>query len=437
MYSNGYIKLSSSMVSMNNEEYDAYTKWLNHRSYSIKGYRYYEKSTTYENDEEYGFRYESSMNCPNWFKLKCIARRIYDIDRANGIVHHGEFLTWLPTKSKGYHVVITNTGRVFHVICNKSRWGCDRRQEGREVVELKVDKDFRVRLGDCYKQSSFYTHRVLESNTGKVKKQQVYQVTVRVKPALIECFGRKMLSKTLPKGIRYSVLLYGCNTAAADASSKNIEMVDNDGNWFYFKSMREASEHFGVNYNTFKSKLRRTGGGGPVDINGKCYSISTGQLNRSHCGSARGRKKTRKAIAGKQRGFNMQRRIGASIKATKSYKSYMFRRDKRKQYGFLYDVYLKWKESAASGEMCPNDKRVIKSEVAAWVGEDCPRLSELAESIYHDANHLARIKRLRKHWGRVARKRRQREFMNNRENRDAWALKKATSVMDSYLSGHS
>lgn len=434
MYLNGYIKLCGSSVSMNNTEYEAFSMWMNHAGYSIKGRRFYEGAAPFESDEDTAFRRNASMSFPNWFKLKCIARRIYEHDRERGIVHHNEWITWLPTKAKGYHVVITSTGRVFHVICNRSRWGLDRRREGREVVELKVDKWYRVRVGDCYKQCKSQTSKVKDFFKAVVGEKRSWKVAVWVKPSLIECFGRDMLAKTLPKGMRDDVLSYGSTDAMAAAGRVDIVMQDEEGGMqWHFKCIKEAAAHFGMKYNSFKSKLNRAGSGGRVKLGATVYIFKKGDGRGKGVNLGKGFR----VVRGKCRGFNLQRRIGASIKASKSFKTYMFRKALRERYGFLFGIYQRWRERAMHGVLSASEHETIEREVAVWLGDDSPRLAELSDSIYEDANRIAKVKMMRKRWGRADRKRRQREYMSDPKNRDAWALKCATKAMEALLSGTS
>lgn len=416
MYENGFIWLKSECVSMNAEEYSAYCNWLSMRNFSIKGMRFYEGKARYETVESYSMREGMSREFPNWFKLKCIARRIYELDREKGVSHRMEAVTWLETPSKGYHAVVTSTGRVFHVICNASRWGHPDGTKGREVVELKRDaRDWTVRIGDCYKQAK-PQKRVSMGKGGKVSTHYVWLHKVSVRKALGMCFDDEILKNSLSPRDYAFVKSYGKQTERQRAATcRSMHMREcESGRDLFFESIKGAAESFGMKPSTFKTRLKKDPG--HIEIDGRGYDIV-----------GMGEKAPAEKKAKKSKRKPRMRSVKAAVKATSSYKGFKYREGKRWHYGYLYEVYEKWLSISKTREMEPADRMLIYWELLDYHGVDATRWSD---EIYKDVSHAGRVRRLRKYWGRRRWEDRKAEFKADRTRFRAWVLRKCNEALE-------
>lgn len=425
MYEYGYVILNKAFMAMNDDEFFAYRNWLSSEKFSVKGCRrFYEGKAKGETDEMYTLRRKMSHVYPNWFLLKCIARRIYDMDRARGIKHNAEYVTWMNTRAKGYHVVITSTGRVFHVLAKKSKFFGVAGMKGRDVVELHAGKDDYVDIADNGKDAKKYRH-VLKTPGGETREIWSAQVKENIRKHLKESFMERILKRSLSCRKFERVMSYGVMT------DKHVNAISNkiclgrvrDNVMLYFRGYKEVAGHVGMSYTAVRARFARCKGK-EIEFNGEKYIVIDFAKRGEESKAA---KKKHKKYPKKMTEKQWERCFMKNLKANRYVRKYMSRQKVKQEWKLLYDDYEGIRKAALKVGMMPL-RSVVRYSFAGLLGDDSPRLEEWVDKAMKSLEHALRVLQLRRYWGRRSFMKRRAEFMQDDEKFGNWCKERGVYV---------
>lgn len=421
MHKLGYTALTRKFVSMNKMEYKAYQSWLNDCSFGIRGKRFYIDADEDTDTDQYKLKEAFAKNYEDWFLLKCITRRIYDKDKENGVKHHNEYVTWMQTRAKGRHVVITSSGRVFHVMANKRRFKGNKLDKGRDVYEIKKNDTWQVRICDGNKECTKSVRKV-KIEGGKTVEHDVYIVTENVRKHLKDCFTKDILLKSLSKSAYEYVKCYGDKRPSHNRSHNMIIVLGEvaTNKVCKFNGYKDLANKMNVGYSAIRAKFMRAKDK-QITINGNKFIVL-------RCDKPVIEKKKKYEFKVERELTNrvFLRNLRTSKKMRKSCEYFI----EKNTWKMMHDDYRSLYEASLELGM-PVKESVIREVLGKWL-KGAPRLEEWVQLAKKNINHTMRLTKLRKFYGKRSWEKRKENFKKNTTEFVEWCRRKGIPVYRDY-----